>query len=450
MTETTHTLLEAPSSCHSETLELVEGLAAEEVDRRLVRANLGVGLGHRVLAFYLHGLDARRQFQQLGYPSTRAYAFDRLDMDRRRTNEYIKAGGQLLDLVDIDNALLSGRLCWSKVKTLLRVARTSNQDLWIERAMGMNVRQLEKAVSQARLGQRVTGGKDGGLPVPMFEVQAMMTSGCHDKFERIREELMKKRRKLITDDDIVETLVELFEFEAVDPAADAERRQACETDATPQWLRDEVRARDGFRCVHCGTAGELQVHHIEFRQHGGLTRAELLASVCTVCHGLIHDGFLTIRGRAPDGLEFLSRTGVPLKAPAQRIDPVIQMLRPAGSREPAVRQKDLPDGTTVAWLNRQPELGWSLVDGLLIHGVAVRRLEHGRDPDQDDANQPRHACSEPGPSAATGLPDPSGSVGDRDAWPPGTREPAHGEGVMTVKDAVGSNFMVPQPVHNFL
>ena len=101
--------------------------ARAEVDRRLVRANLAAGMAHRVLAFYLHDLDSRREYQELGYPSIVAYAWDRLDMKRRRTNEYIQVGGQLLDLVDVDRALLDGRLSWSKVKVLLPVARISNR-----------------------------------------------------------------------------------------------------------------------------------------------------------------------------------------------------------------------------------------------------------------------------------------------------------------------------------
>ena len=136
------------------------------------------------------------------------------------------------------------------------------------------------------------------------------------------------------------------------------RREACEEVSTPPWLRDEVFARDGYVCVHCGCAGELHAHHIQFRSQGGRTFAANLTAVCHRCHGLIHAGLLRIEGAAPGGLRFLDREGQLISKPVEL---------PSGGRSPAVPSGwgqirvldgDFPDEISIAWLNRHPDLEW--------------------------------------------------------------------------------------------
>jgi HNH endonuclease len=44
----------------------------------------------------------------------------------------------------------------------------------------------------------------------------------------------------------------------------------------------------GWRCARCGRTYLLQVHHRQFRSHGGTHRPENLEPVCGFCHRLIH------------------------------------------------------------------------------------------------------------------------------------------------------------------
>src|SRR5262249_33351376 len=53
------------------------------------------------------------------------------------------------------------------------------------------------------------------------------------------------------------------------------------------WIerRREVLARDGGRCVRCGTnTGLLDAHHIIARRHGGTDELDNLITLCKVCH----------------------------------------------------------------------------------------------------------------------------------------------------------------------
>jgi hypothetical protein len=49
-----------------------------------------------------------------------------------------------------------------------------------------------------------------------------------------------------------------------------------------------VLEKHGWRCARCGRTYLLQVHHRQFRSHGGTHRPENLEPVCGFCHRLIH------------------------------------------------------------------------------------------------------------------------------------------------------------------
>lgn len=50
----------------------------------------------------------------------------------------------------------------------------------------------------------------------------------------------------------------------------------------------EVLARDGWRCQHCGTLRDLQIHHLCFRSRLGEDSRENLITLCTNCHNKVH------------------------------------------------------------------------------------------------------------------------------------------------------------------
>jgi len=50
----------------------------------------------------------------------------------------------------------------------------------------------------------------------------------------------------------------------------------------------QVLERDGWRCQHCGSMINLQVHHQQFRSHGGDDCLGNLITVCANCHRAVH------------------------------------------------------------------------------------------------------------------------------------------------------------------
>jgi 5-methylcytosine-specific restriction endonuclease McrA len=55
-----------------------------------------------------------------------------------------------------------------------------------------------------------------------------------------------------------------------------------------QQLRQHVLRRDGWRCQVCGSMTNLEVHHKQFRSHGGADDERNLITLCFDCHGPIH------------------------------------------------------------------------------------------------------------------------------------------------------------------
>jgi 5-methylcytosine-specific restriction endonuclease McrA len=53
-------------------------------------------------------------------------------------------------------------------------------------------------------------------------------------------------------------------------------------------LRQQILRRDGWRCQSCGSMSNLEVHHSEFRSHGGADSEENLITLCTSCHAGVH------------------------------------------------------------------------------------------------------------------------------------------------------------------
>ncbi len=53
-------------------------------------------------------------------------------------------------------------------------------------------------------------------------------------------------------------------------------------------LREEVLARDGWRCQFCGSLNGVEVHHLESRSRLGDDAEENLITLCPACHRKVH------------------------------------------------------------------------------------------------------------------------------------------------------------------
>jgi 5-methylcytosine-specific restriction endonuclease McrA len=49
-----------------------------------------------------------------------------------------------------------------------------------------------------------------------------------------------------------------------------------------------VLERDDYRCRGCGTIRNLELHHLQYRSHGGKDAADNLVVLCRRCHNRMH------------------------------------------------------------------------------------------------------------------------------------------------------------------
>ena len=57
--------------------------------------------------------------------------------------------------------------------------------------------------------------------------------------------------------------------------------------ATERKAYRTVHKRDRSRCIFCGS-GVVEVHHIVYRSHGGITDKRNMVLLCRKCHTMVH------------------------------------------------------------------------------------------------------------------------------------------------------------------
>ena len=341
-------------------LVLREELPSEEVDRRLGLAYALAGMKHRVVAFYLRDTHARGLHQLYGFRTCAQYAAARFGMSRREARDLLVAGQALRELRLIDEAFAAGKLCWTKVRTLIKVATPQHEAKWLERAQALSTDELALEVRLSRQGEAPRNWDDRkGLPEIRLKLEASMPPDVYAKWETLRRRMQD------------ETPYPLKTWECLDAAFDALHAQldepdpgdgkprigprycvvvhkgaedgpaAVETDdgpvalddlsaevcacgadhvdpaapdarsdrRIPDWLKAKVLARDGGRCLACKCRLRLDHHHQIWWSRGGQTKEENLLILCRKCHALVHAGLLVVKGDARSGWKLMDPQG---------------------------------------------------------------------------------------------------------------------------------------------
>jgi hypothetical protein len=300
------------------------GLPPNQLDRRLRVADRRTDVGYRETAFYLTDMNARGVHQLLGYASTVQYAVQRLQMSRRSAHEMLAAGRALLDLPKIDAAFCAGLLRWARVRLILRVVRPPVEVEWLEAALALDWKALERKVLTTEPG-RAPRADSHGLPAVQLTVKARLDPVSYEKFEQARRKLGEERGAPVSEAEFLKVMTDAV-LSGTTPSnaapqgaaplchvtvnrcpdchdasvhsedgptpvdAPTAETLACDAAAggthqdvpTPPALRAKVLARDGHRCAACSSPLSLQAHHIRWRSEGGATNAQNLVAMCAL------------------------------------------------------------------------------------------------------------------------------------------------------------------------
>jgi holliday junction DNA helicase RuvB len=328
-------------------IELVPDLDATKLDARLRAANRRTDVGHRELSFYLAEMQDRGLYQMLGYANAIEYACRTLLLNKRTAQELITVGRALAELELVDEAFCSGRLRWSQVRLLVRIAVKETQAAWVERALTLSWNEFDREVATSEKGRPPRQDRKG-IPQVKIVIRGKVSRLDYETWELTKKKLEAERGEPMSDadcmayagrlilstradgtvagrerlrDSIYRTVMQVCPScesrtlqtpEGPAEISDCEaERLACDA-KTPSGMREKVLVRDGFMCRACKTRIDLHAHHVIWRSKKGPTTPWNLVTLCDRCHGLVHEGLLLVSGKAPNGVSITDRHGKPL------------------------------------------------------------------------------------------------------------------------------------------
>src|SRR5688500_6291882 len=348
------------SSMNEAELEIPEwGDTAVTVDAALRRLSalrrrsdyhLGIGLRRAFL------IEAHRVG---GFGSFHEYAERLFDLNGRQAEERLRVALRLEELPSMSDALANGRLGWSAVRELTRVATEQNEQTWIDAARDRTVREVERMVSGRKLGElpdgpsrpeaekhRVTVELSASTYALLQEARRALvreTGGSIDD-EQLFAEMARRvlgepaeghsgYRIAITTCDRCKHATQQAGGESVTIDEAALEAASCDaqhvgrvhdpnaptraTEQIPPRTRRAVLARHEHRCgvPGCRSSAFLHIHHIDLRSEGGDHDPQRLLPLCGTHHTLTHEGRLLIDGTWSAGFSFRHADARPYGSP---------------------------------------------------------------------------------------------------------------------------------------
>jgi len=135
-------------------MKLRKGLGEKILLKRIGFFNRMRCVGERGLGFYLLDFERRGLHRKLGFSKTSQFAQMRYHVPQRKTRELLRIARALEELPLIDDAFSEGKISWSAVREISRVATKETEREWLELSLKSSMRKIEQAVSRAKHGDR--------------------------------------------------------------------------------------------------------------------------------------------------------------------------------------------------------------------------------------------------------------------------------------------------------
>jgi hypothetical protein len=162
-----------------------ETLPPETIRKKLIRLRVREQQCESHCAFYLRIVDERRYYLLWGYASTVQYAEAELSLTPKQTWDRLRVAKALANLPVMREALREGRVGFSAVREMTRVATRATERDWVEVAGKSTVREIEGLVGASRDGEVPTNPRLGlprNLVTVSFQVtpdqMAMLEAAC--------------------------------------------------------------------------------------------------------------------------------------------------------------------------------------------------------------------------------------------------------------------------------
>ena len=309
-------------------------LSIAELDQRLELAIHENERSERLICDYLLAMGERRGYEKFGFSDIYYYAEARFGFSPRKTRYLLHLAQRLQRLPRIKEALAQGRLGWSKASRVARVATSEDEAMWLDSALSLSVRELDRKINEQRdaVGVKIRAWltqDQAAVWENALEVCRRMTGEDLDVgrcLELMAGEFLatyaylayRKEENECCEDTIAKEKQQAEDAPSDEEAATVELQVCPDNDDLPSptttaeygktWR--DVLERDDYRCQYadCGARSELHVHHIRFRSCSGKkgrarsNSPENLVTLCVFHHRMIHAGTIGVKGKAPSEL----------------------------------------------------------------------------------------------------------------------------------------------------
>jgi len=329
-------------SLYNDVVSAIPDLTNVELDLRLETAAIMSEKAELLICCYLTAVRERGFYRDFGYSSISDYAQARFGFEDRKTRYMVALGRKIEELPKIRAALQSGKLGWCKATRLASVANRDNEVMWLESALSLTVRQLERRIKDGtdtlasmlhfsltedgrvmwenalEIYRRRAGSEIS--PLEAFELmlaEVIAEWGWAPSETETSDEPETEAAAPATDETETETEAgPVFPWvEALDTTKIAqpslfenelEAEAAFAKNPDYEAMRQFVLERDSWKCTYpgCGARAQLHVHHIQYRSHGVCHEPWNLTVVCNFHHDLIHKKHVGLKGRAPAALQW--------------------------------------------------------------------------------------------------------------------------------------------------
>jgi hypothetical protein len=324
----------------------------------------------RYLADLADRIESRAGYDLGGFSDVYHASRCLFDMSVRRTRECIRIGRALRALPLVERAFVEGRLAFSRVRELTRVARPEDEARWLRLASELPMRVLERRVAEAggsaAPDPRTSDAAEVAWTSPdVVEVRVTLRAESWALLQRAMEGARRadEGQALLSDGEALEAVARdaigaqtATAGETVPAAADVRRavvlyeckvckRTEVETGAGPIEVGDvaaaalgcgaavidlategrlerrggplptsvarAVRLRDRDRCrvPGCSRRRYVDVHHIVERARGGVHSRKNCLCLCGTHHRMLHERQLVITGDPEGAIDFFDGAG---------------------------------------------------------------------------------------------------------------------------------------------
>ncbi|HEU5394092.1 MAG TPA: HNH endonuclease signature motif containing protein, partial [Candidatus Methylomirabilis sp.] len=171
------------------TFPLEDDLPSKVLVDRLWRYHRLGDAARRVFAFYLLQFHRRREHRLYGFATTPQFARARFGITEREARELLRIARALEELRILDAAFARGRIGWSKIREVTRVATPDTEEEWLRFARERSAHEVELAVAGAEEGDSPPGEGELGTPRVDFPVSFKLSAMRKIFWEALKQKM---------------------------------------------------------------------------------------------------------------------------------------------------------------------------------------------------------------------------------------------------------------------